>query len=72
MPEKGQGLIEYALIIVLIAVVVIVVGAVIFDGATTPPETQLQTYTRLYNECLAEETISAERCHDIAVEQVYE
>lgn len=65
--ERGQGLIEYTLVFTLIVCVVVVLVAVFFGLSVNPQD----VYEREYAECIARETIVADRCHDIALMEAY-
>lgn len=69
--ERGQGLVEYALIIILVAVCVVVFLAVLSGGGIPQTIDPQARYENVYNKCIARETISAEHCHDLAVEAAY-
>lgn len=69
--ENGQGLIEYALILLLVAIVVIcilVIGNAVIKQFTSNP---IDIYEQAYSACMARETIGHEECHDLAVRTAY-
>lgn len=66
---KGQGLVEYALILALVAVVVVIMIAAFFPIISQPDS--LVRYDQYYAECMARETIGADYCHNIARVRTY-
>lgn len=70
---RGQGLVEYALIAVLIAIVIIVMAAMIFP-LTNPQaamDAKLNKYETVLSQCLERETISHEECEAIARQEAF-
>lgn len=75
--EHGQGLVEYALIAILLLVVIVIVGAILFPsvfGAVNPTsvpglESQVQltldAYDMWVDTCVAQERYDRETCEQL-------